>query len=156
MRPLGELAAGSSRSYRIEVGGLRSLDLLGGEVEVWVQALRRERVEDERAYRLPELASDLYNRDLVTYMLSAAVSSTSLADLARAQNLMLRRLRADWSVAVRDSGNPYRRDLRNGTRQTALGDLVVSVSRAGAGASQIFRTLVPRIEDLEILQREHP
>ena len=116
---------------------------------MWAQAMRRERVEDERAHRLPELAADLHNHDFLAYMLRAADGSASSADMARAQNLMLRRLRVDWSAAVRDSGNPYRRDLRDGTRQTALGDLAMSVSRrAGASDAEIFRTLVPRIEEL--------
>lgn len=114
---------------------------------VRAQVERRDRVEDRIVDRLPELAADLGNRDLLTYMVTRR--SASASEIARVQTLMLRRLEADWAIVAESRGNAYRDDLKRGTGQTALGDLVATYrgNRAMRG-SAFLGGLAPRIEQL--------
>lgn len=94
---------------------------------------------------------DLDNRYLLEYMVMLARSSTvDPRDVARAQKLMLRRLRIDWEAVVDRGGNPYKSDLVDGTRTTALGDLVGTyhADRDGIRHHKVFTQLAPRIETL--------
>jgi hypothetical protein len=81
------------------------------------------------------------------------------ADIERARALVLRRMRADWRVAVRGRGNPYKRDLKRNATSTALGDLVRVARLEGAGAvrPEVFSGLGEEIEALaEDLPGTHP
>ncbi len=121
------------------------------------------RVFDERYheyYYAWSTTEDLENRYLLEYMVKLARSSTvDPNEVARAQKLMLRRLRVDWEAAVDRRGNPYRSDLVQGTRTTALGDLVGTyrADHAGIRHHKVFTLLAPRIENLaKTLPGFHP
>ncbi|MCP4661551.1 MAG: hypothetical protein GY856_39625 [bacterium] len=112
------------------------------------------RVFDERYHEYSyawSTTEDLDNRYLLEYMVKLARSSTvDPSDVSRAQKLMLRRLRVDWEAVVDRRGNPYKIDLVQGTRTTALGDLVGTyrADRDGIRHQKVFTQLAPRIETL--------
>jgi hypothetical protein len=148
---LGVLSAGSERRISFELVGLRPLDLLGGTVELNIAAKSRGRVHDDLAHRLPALAFDLGERDLVEFMeMLARRGSGRSADVRRAQDLMLRRLRLDWDAVAAAGGNAYKADLKGGGRSTALGDLVATYRdhRGTFQHREVFTALRSRIEAL--------
>ena len=79
--------------------------------------------------------------------------------MSRAHGLILRRLEVDWHAAVRGKGNPYRSDLHNGLRSTALGELVdaAHAQRGRIANRMVLTDLVPRIDELSrSLPGTHP
>jgi len=157
---IGPLAPGGEYGLSLEVEGLEALDLLGGEAEAHLVLYRGETLWDELSYRFPERATDLTSRELTELLVAFARDpETSRREIERAHALVLRRLEADWRAAVAADGNPYRRDLRKGTRETALGDLVASyeTARRGLAHPEVFTALAPRIRDLaKTLPGTHP
>ena len=75
--------------------------------------------------------------------------------IARARELVARRMRVDWRAAVRADGNPYKRDFKRGSTETALGDLVRAYRDHG---SRSIRTEVWNglRTDIEALAKELP
>ncbi len=144
------IAAGQPRRFSFELTGLAPLDLLGGAVTVELTVTSGGKTHDQLVETLPELAVDLGNRELLRFMGHLARDDAAADDVRRAQELMLRRLRADWKAAVAQSGNPYKKDFKEGSRRTALGDLVATyrADRAGLTHREVFSTLAPRIEQL--------
>ena len=129
-RELGVLSAGEERSARIELSGLRPLELLSGGIEIRLSARSGAVLQDELEFSFPDLSADLGNRDLVRYMVALSLDPQAPAsDIAAARSLILRRLRVDWRAAVRGSGNPYRYDYSHHGTRTALGDLVQAYQR---------------------------
>jgi hypothetical protein len=124
-RDLGRLAAGEVREVRFRLDGLDPLDILSGELKLGFQATDGFVVHDGLDVAFPNLAVDLGNDDLVTLMLDlAADRSASQRDVDRARALMLERMKADWRIAARGRNNPYKRDFRGESDETALGELV--------------------------------
>jgi hypothetical protein len=120
-----EIDAGGSRSMEIELDGVRPLDLLSGGLAVRLTLASGGTANDELVFRLPCLATDLGNRDLLVYMAALAGDrAASTRDIAGVRDLLMRRLRADWDVAVDADGNPYKEDAADRGTRTALGDLV--------------------------------
>lgn len=149
---IDDLPSGERRRFWFRLDGLHPLDLLGGEITLQAAVERRDRVEDRVVDRLPELAADLGNRDLLTYMVT--LRSASAAEIERIQTLVLRRLVVDWTIVVDSGGNAYRGDLKRRTRRTALGDLVATYrDHEAVQGAELFTGLVPRIEELS---REMP
>ncbi len=159
-RQLDALPAGGERRVAFELVGLKPLDLLGGTVEVDLVASSRGKLHDELSHRLPALALDLGKRDLLELMAALAASpAASPAEIRRAQELMLRRLRLDWDAVASADGNAYKQDLKTGGRSTALGDLVATYrdGRRGFRHREVFTGLAPHIEALaKELPGSHP
>ncbi|MCP3958195.1 MAG: hypothetical protein GY719_10120 [bacterium] len=163
---IGTVGPGVSHRLAFRITDLDPLDLLAGDVALTAvvrgpNAAGVETVHDQLDQRLPELASDLDNRDLVAFMQEVAVGDRriGLGDMERAQALMLRRLRVDWQAAVAASGNPYKRDFKRGSRTTALGDLIGTYrsETARMANQEIFTALAPEIEALaESMPGVHP
>ncbi len=157
--PIGLLDPGASVALRFSVRGLEPLDLLAGEAAFDIEASSRGRLQDRISARAPVLAIRLHDPALVDYLLALARLGGSPADVARAHQLTLRRLRADWQRAVAMEGNPYREDRKRGSAETALGDLV-STFRTHHGSfvePRVFTDLVPEIEALAAdLPGAHP
>jgi hypothetical protein len=159
-RELTRIPPGATRTLRFEIEELPALDLLAGNIVFTVASETGGRPQGRLEGRLPELATDLSDGSMVAYTLRLARSpATDKVEVRRAHELMLRRLEADWQRAVRADGNPYKRDLRGGTRSTALGELVASV-QAESGRlvnHAVFTDLVPRIDRLSrSLPGSHP
>ncbi len=75
---------------------------------------------------------------------------TSSAELAAARELLMLRLEADWTAAVRARGNPYKNDLKTRGSRTALGDLVQTYRREknGLARPEVFGGLSSEIMTL--------
>lgn len=150
-RYLRQVEAGGERRVSFALAGLEPLDLLAGAIEVDFEVASRGQRHDELDYRLPELALNLADRDLLAFMEQLARGEEfSTEAMRRAQELMLRRLRADWSAVSAAGGNGYKSDLKKKTRRTALGDLVWTY-QAESGRfrhPEVFTGLTSRIEAL--------
>jgi hypothetical protein len=159
-RDLPQIPGGASHNVLFEILGADPLDLMAGDLVLTVDAWAGGRPQDRLEAHLPDLASDLDDDSLVDYLLWLGRSATAdRADVERAHQLMLRRLAADWQAAVREKGNPYKRDLRTGRSTTALGDLVAAVRAQGKRTvyREVFTDLVPRINQLSrSLPGSHP
>jgi hypothetical protein len=57
----------------------------------------------------------------------------SRQDVAEARSLVLDRIRVDWDRARAADGNPYKRDVENGSATTALGDLARTIKNERRG-----------------------
>lgn len=155
-----EIPAGTSRNVRFDIHDIHPLDLIGGEMVLTVASETGGRAQQRLEARLPELATDLDDRSLVDYLLWLGRSpSADRGEVGRAHELLLRRLEVDWRAAVRDSGNPYRSDLRQGGQATALGELVAAARAQGIRTVDptVLTGLVPRIDELvRTLPGTHP
>jgi hypothetical protein len=88
--------------------------------------------DDERVVGAQGVATDLASRDLLLYMVDLAHEARpSRQDVAEARALVLDRMRADWDRARAADGNPYKRDVENGSATTALGDLARTIKSEG-------------------------
>jgi hypothetical protein len=143
------VAAGRSVRAQFAASDLRPLDLIGGRAR-WRLTVDRDRAtDDERVVGAQEVATDLGSRDLLLYMVDLAREARpSRQDVAEARALFLDRMRADWERACSADGNPYKRDVENGSATTALGDLARTVKneRRGFENDQVFDGLGDDIE----------
>jgi len=159
-RELGVLPAGAERWVTFDVEGIRALDMISGNLRAHFTVRSPGEVQDRLEFRFPDAASDLYNRELLELMLTfARDSSVPWSDVAEARALMLRRLRVDWTAAVRSRGNPYKKDYKGKGTRTALGDLVQTYQRERPGVSNgaVFDGLDSEIEAMaEELPGVHP
>ncbi len=158
-RPAVALDPGETLELRFEAHGLSPLQLLAGEARFAVEASSGGRLHDRLTYRAPVLATRLQDPALVDYLLALARRGGSPSEVARVHELTLDRLRADWQRAVAADGNPYRRDRKQASAETALGSLVVAWRhhRAAFGAPRVFTELAPKIEALAAdLPGAHP
>ena len=108
------------------------------------------------ARSVADLATD--PQDLLLYVLDLAPDASS-SDVARAQDLFLRRLQVDWQAVVAAGGNPYKEDYKRSGRRTAMGDLANSFDeqRHRVRNPRVFNSLAPRIEALaKELPGTHP
>jgi hypothetical protein len=155
-RDLGRLAAGEVREVRFRLDGLDPLDILSGELKLGFQATDGMVVHDGLDVVFPNLAVDLGNDDLVTLMLDlAADRSASQRDVDRARALMLERMKADWRIVARGRSNPYKRDFRGRSDETALGELVRRAAEV-RGTRMRQEVLADLSDDLFALSRELP
>jgi hypothetical protein len=146
---VGTLDPGAWTTATFELHGLRPLDIIGGHVRVDFTVRSGDRIQDELVFKFPDVASDLYSRDLLVFMVELSRDHRATeSDILAARSLLLRRLRADWRRAVRVLGNPYKHDLKRGGTQTALGDLVQTFDgvRGEMTRPEVFRGL-----DIEIV-----
>jgi len=153
---LGFLGPGETAAASFEISSIRPLDMLSGELTASLLVRDGEDVQDSLEFSFPDLACNLDNRDLLRVMgAMSRDAGTTAADIARVRTLVLRRMRADWRVAVRGRGNPYKHDLRNGTAGTSLGDLVSMYrsERSMALRPEVFDRLG---EEIAILADELP
>jgi hypothetical protein len=112
-------------TMRLDLTGLEPLAMIGGDVDLDLSVVVGGVVQDRYRRPLPDVVRDLRNRELLALMIGMARGERATAsEIARARELMLYRLREDWKVAAMGSGNPYKRDYREETGETALGDLV--------------------------------
>ena len=106
------------------------------------------------------MATDLGSRDLLLYMVDLARSSRApRQDVAEARALFLERMKADWERACAADGNPYKRDVENGSATTALGDLARTIKneRRGFTSRDVFQGLGDDIASFaEELPGAHP
>jgi hypothetical protein len=147
---LGRVRAGTSRETSFELTGIRPLDIISGRLSVRFEASSDGTVQDRMAFRFPDRASDLGAGDLLDYLVALARDpAASPADIAEARELVFRRLRVDWRRAVRARGNPYKRDLKRRTTETALGELVATwrVERTRAAQPDVFTGLGDEIAE---------
>lgn len=128
------VAAGRSVRSQFVANDLRPLDLIGGRSQ-WRLTVDRDRgTDDERVVGPHEVATDLASRDLLLFMVDLARESRpSRQDVAEARALFLDRMRADWDRARAADGNPYKRDVENGSATTALGDLARTLKNERRG-----------------------
>ena len=158
-KPAIALAPGAGLELHFEAGGIEPLALLAGEAGFAVEATSGGRLHDRLTYRAPALATRLEDPALVDYLVALARHGGAPAEVTKAHELMLRRLRADWQKAVAANGNPYREDRKKAGVRTALGGLVnaFQAHRATFGEPHVFTDLVPRIEALAAdLPGAHP
>jgi hypothetical protein len=159
-RDLGVLPAGAERWAAFELEGIRALDMISGDLRTHFTVRSPGEVQDRMEFRFPDAASDLYNRELLELMVTfSRDSAVPWGDVAEARALMLRRLRVDWTAAIRASGNPYKKDYKAKGTRTALGDLVQTYERARPAMSNsaVFEGLDSEIEALvEELPGVHP
>ena len=159
-RELGVMPAGAERWAAFELEGIRALDMISGDLRAHFTLRSPGEVHDRLEFRFPDAASDLYNRELLELMVTFAHdSAVPWTDVAEARALMLRRLRVDWTAAVRSSGNPYKKDYKGKGTRTALGDLVQTYQRVRPVVSNgtVFEGLDTEIEALaEELPGTHP
>ncbi len=128
---LGSLEPGATRRVSLVLDGLDPLTLIAGDQEVDLTLASGGTPQDALRRRVPDTVRDLGNDDLLGYtLLLGASRSVDPARTARLRELWVLRLREDWKVAAMGSGNPYRRDLRNGSTETALGGLVQTLASA--------------------------
>jgi hypothetical protein len=157
---LGTLPAGAQRWVAFELADLRPLDMISGDLRAHFAVRSPSEIQDRMEFRFPDAVSDLYNRELLELMVILSRSSgVPRSDIAEARALMLRRLRVDWTAAVRSRGNPYKKDYKSRGTRTALGDLVQTYSRERSGISNeaVFEGLDAEIEALaEELPGVHP
>jgi len=154
------VAAGRSARAQLVAENLHPLDLIGGRVQ-WRLAVDRERgTDDERTVGPQEVATDLSSRDLLLYMVDLAHEARPpKQDIAQARALFLDRMRADWERARAADGNPYKRDVENGSATTALGDLARTLKneRRGFESHEVFAGLGDDIASFaEELPGAHP
>jgi hypothetical protein len=154
------VAAGRSVRALVVADDLRPLDLIGGRAQ-WRLSVDRERgTDDERVVGPEQVATDLQSRDLLLYMVDLARSSRApRQDVAEARALFLERMRADWERACAADGNPYKRDVENGSATTALGDLARTIKneRRGFESRDVFQGLGDDITSFaEELPGAHP
>ena len=162
---LEAVVPGTRLRREFELDHLDTLDLLAGTVVLRAEIHSGDGVLDHRTYRLPKLAVERDNSELVDYLLTVSRGHrrATREEIRRAHGLMIDRLRADWSRAVAADGNPFRRDLQNRSphrrAETALGELVyeVAAARRSIVDRDVFRSLVPQIETLAgSLPGSHP
>jgi hypothetical protein len=154
------IAAGRSTRASLTADDLRPLDLIGGHAQ-WRLTVDRERgTDDERVLGPQEVATDLGSRDLLLYMVDLARNARApRQDVAEARALFLDRIRADWERACAADGNPYKRDVENGSATTALGDLARTVKgeRRSFASRDVFDGLGDDIASFaEELPGAHP
>ena len=154
------VAAGRSARALVVADDLRPLDLIGGRAQ-WRLSVDRDRgTDDERVVGPDQVATDLGSRDLLLYMVDLARSSRApRQDVAEARALFLERMRADWDRACAADGNPYKRDVENGSATTALGDLARTLKneRRGFESRDVFQGLGDDIASFaEELPGAHP
>jgi hypothetical protein len=129
-RALGRLDPGESTNVAFELDGVRPLDLLSGALAVKAQAFVGGEPWDGRVARFPELATDLTNPALPDYLVALGRErDPDPGDVAQARRLLAQRLAADWDVARRGDGNPYKEDAQDGGTRTALAELVAAYTR---------------------------
>lgn len=151
---IGSLRAGGETRIHFEQNNLAPLDLIGGSVAVPIELRSGRHVQEVVQYSVPQSATDLQRRDLLLYMVELAKSRrrshATQAAVNRAQDLMLERMRVDWQAAVAARGNPYKTDHREGSRNTALGDLVHTFNqqRRLLARPEIFTEMQPKLEAL--------
>lgn len=122
---LGVVPSGGSKRAAVTFQGIHPLDLIGTESRWVVSVARGEQLDDTREVRMPVVATDLSNPDLMDFMIALArTPSVSRNDARDARALMMQRLRADWERAADASGNPYKRDYEAEGEETVLGQLV--------------------------------
>ena len=127
---IARLAAGESAEAVFDLDGLRPLDLLAGSVAVTAQAYAGGEPWDRRTARFPELATDLRNSSLVDYLVALGRDrDTDPTEVADARRLLAQRIAADWDVARRGEGNPYKEDVQDGGTRTALAELAAAYER---------------------------
>jgi hypothetical protein len=126
------VSAGRSARAQFVAEDIRPLDLIGGHAQ-WRLTVDRDRgTDDERVVGAQGVATDLASRDLLLYMVDLAHEARpSRQDVAEARALVLDRMRADWDRARAADGNPYKRDVENGSATTALGDLARTIKSEG-------------------------
>ena len=149
------------RPVRVELEGLEVLGLLEGSLELRLELRGRDIVHDELRQRLPAQGLDLRSDELVRFWVEALAGERSLdrAETRRAVELIAQRLAADWEIQWAASGNPYKEDLQQGGRRTALGELVAAVkaARPAPRGSELPRALDTRLRALvEELPGTHP
>lgn len=154
------IPAGGAATLEAEYDGLRPLDLIAGNVR-WQATVRHEATEDDtRSIAMTPASTDLSDPDLLTYTLDLArTRRPAPRDVSEARALMLDRMRADWDRACAMDGNPYKRDLEEGSASTALGELVrqVNAGRGSFVAREVFGGLGADIAALaEDLPGAHP
>lgn len=126
-RAVGRLDPGESAVVSFALDGVRPLDLLSGSLAVKAQAFVGGEPWDGRFVRFPELATDLGNPALLDYVVALGRErDADPADVAQARRLLAQRLAADWDVARRGDGNPYKDDVQDGGTRTALAELVAA------------------------------
>jgi len=128
------VAAGRSVRAQFAADDLRPLDLIGGRAQWRLTVDREPGTDDERVVGAQEVATDLTSRDLLLYMVDLAREARpSRQDVAEARSLVLDRIRVDWDRARAADGNPYKRDVENGSATTALGDLARTIKNERRG-----------------------
>ncbi|QTD52553.1 hypothetical protein [Sulfidibacter corallicola] len=158
-RQVRRMNPGEQRRLHFETRNLDPLALMAGEVRLDYAAYVGNERHDSGIYTPVSIAADLSSRDLLIYMLDLARDPAAFPhanrQIRQVQQLMLTRLRADWKAAIRQRGNPYKHDRRNGDRTTALGDLVATYKahRHEMRRPHVFTELTP---SLERLARELP
>ena len=160
-RSLEVLAPQSRRQVNLELEQLDPLDLLEGETEVRLELRSHDVVQDQLRQRLPALGLDLASPELVDFWMAAVYGELRLdrGEADRAIELIRRRLAADWEKQRAASGNPYKEDLQQGGRRTALGELVAAVTsqRRPPHRPELERALAARVRSLaEELPGTHP
>lgn len=149
-RDLGVVGPGEAVETTFDLDGIDPLDMLAGELEATLVVRDGDDIQDRTGFRFPELAVHLDNRDLLRMLVALSRDTgSSSSDIRRARQLVLRRMRADWRVAARGRGNPYKKDLKHNGSLTALGDLVRTARlEGGAACPEVFDGLGAEIEAL--------
>lgn len=129
-RSLGRLDPGESATVPFALDDVHPLDLLSGSLAVKAQTFVGGKPWDARVARFPELATDLTNPALLDYLVALGRErDPDPDDVAKARRLLAQRLAADWDVARRGDGNPYKDDAQDGGTRTALAELVAAYAR---------------------------
>ena len=156
---LGTISAGGSKRATVTLQGIHPLDLIGTESRWRVSIARGDQIDDTRELRMPPVATDLSNPDLMDFMIAlAGTPSVSRSDVRDSRALMMQRLRADWERAASAVGNPYKRDYDREGSETVLGQLVRIREAGRAYASpQVFDGMSGDVEALsDDLPGAHP
>lgn len=141
---LGVIPAGGRSSATVTFNGIHPLELIGSESRWRAAVARGGTTDDVRDVRLPPVAVDLSNPDLMDFMVALArAENVSRSDVQDARALLMERLRADWDRAADSSGNPYKRDFESAGADTVLGELVriTLVGRQSFASPQVFSGL---------------
>ncbi|CAM2006182.1 hypothetical protein [Acanthopleuribacter pedis] len=139
---------------QFERNDLAPLDLIAGTVRFPIELTAGRHSREHRDYQIPQSATDLQRRDLLLYMIQLAEQPRRgrhhHAAVNRAQDLMLERMRVDWKAAIAARGNPYKKDRKDGSKRTALGDLVHTFNqhRRDLARPEVFTDMQPKLDAL--------
>jgi hypothetical protein len=150
-RKLETVTAAEPAVVAFDLSGLEPLELISGAVTLELELESGGVLQDRVAHRLAGTARDLRSRELIELLLRMSRDAgTTGSELAAARELLMLRLRADWTAAVRARGNPYKRDLKTRGSRTALGDLVQTyrLEKGGLTRPDVFGGLSSEIMTL--------